>query len=244
MSKLEDLIAELKLAGLEAALSRQMENPQYRDLPFEDRLLQLLQAESAERLSRKIKRNMAQARFKDLNARAEDIDYSIPRGLDKSAMLSLISGEYLHKKQNILITGPTGTGKSFIAQALANMAVRDGHTARYYRLPRLMDEMKLARLDGTYVKGLNKIAKYNLLILDDFGINPLTADDANDLLEVIEDRANISSVIVTSQLPVDRWYDYLNNDTVADAILDRLLHSSHKIKLKGESIRKIQADNA
>ncbi|XOB66212.1 IS21-like element helper ATPase IstB [Deferribacteres bacterium DY0037] len=244
MSKLENLIAELKLAGLEAALSRQMENPQYRDLPFEDRLLQLLQAESAERLSRKIKRNMAQAKFKDLNARVEDIDYTIPRGLDKSAMLSLISGGYLHKKQNILITGPTGTGKSFIAQALANMAVRDGLTARYYRLPRLMDEMKLARLDGTYVKGLNKIARYNLLILDDFGINPLTADDANDLLEVIEDRAGISSVIVTSQLPVDRWYDYLNNDTVADAILDRLLHSSHKIKLKGESIRKIQADNA
>jgi DNA replication protein DnaC len=229
---------------MQAALDRQLENPHYGELPFEERLSQLLLAEASERASRKISRNMKAAKFKDCSARAEDIDYRMPRGLDKSVMLSLIGGDYLARKQNILVTGPTGTGKSFISQALGNRAVCDGYTSRYYRIPRLMEELKLARLDGTYVKTLEKLARFNLLVLDDLGINPLSADDANDLLEVIEDKIGSGSLIVTSQLPLERWYDYLNNDTVADAILDRLLHGSHKIKLKGESIRKSLSETA
>lgn len=241
---LEDLLNTLGLTGFHTALHRQLDDPGYRDVPFEDRLHQLLQAELTDRMNRKIKRNMAHAKFKDRTARVEDIDYRIPRGLEKSLIISLIGGEYLSRKQNVILTGPTGTGKSYIAQALAYRAICDGYTARYYRLPRLMEDMKLARLDGSYMKLLNRIARFQLLILDDFGINPLSADDANDLLEVIEDRVGVSCTIVTSQLPIDRWYDYLNNDTVADAILDRLVHSSHKIKMKGESVRKLQAESA
>jgi DNA replication protein DnaC len=244
MSALNNLLANLNLKGMQTALDRQLENPHYGELPFEERLSQLLLAEASERASRKISRNLKAAKFKDRSARAEDIDYRMPRGLDKSVMLSLIGGDYLARKQNILITGPTGTGKSFISQALGNRAVCDGYTSRYYRIPRLMEELKLARLDGTYVKTLEKLARFNLLVLDDLGINPLSADDANDLLEVIEDKIGSGSLIVTSQLPQERWYDYLNNDTVADAILDRLLHGSHKIKLKGESIRKSLSETA
>lgn len=244
MSALNNLLADLNLKGMQTALDRQIENPHYGELPFEERLSQLLLAEASERASRKISRNLKAAKFKDRSARAEDIDYRMPRGLDKSVMLSLIGGDYLKRKQNILITGPTGTGKSFISQALANRSVCDGYTCRYYRIPRLMEELKLARLDGTYVKTLEKLARFNLLVLDDLGINPLSADDANDLLEVIEDKIGSGSIIITSQLPLERWYDYLNNDTVADAILDRLLHGSHKIKLKGESIRKSQSETA
>jgi len=239
-----DLMKEMGFSGMESALSRQQENPEYQDMPFDDRLYQLLQAEQTGRMSRKIKRSITRAKLKDRYARVEDIDYSISRGLDKSVILFLVTGEYLNRKQNILTTGPTGTGKSFLAQALAQRAICDGFTARYYRMPRLMEDLKLARLDGTYMKTLSQIARFNLLILDDFGINPLSADDANDLLEVVEDRVGVSSTIITSQLPISRWYDYLNNDTVADAILDRLLHSSHKINLKGESVRKLQAESA
>jgi len=241
---LDNLLNELGLKGFSLALRRQMEDAKYLEVSFEERLVQLLQSEQIERMNRKIKRNMSMAKIKEKNARVEDIDYRIKRGLDKSLMLSLISGDYLKRKQNILITGPTGTGKSYIAQSLANRAIYDGYTARYYRLPRLMEELKLWRVEGTYMKHLARISRFNLLILDDFGINPLRADEANDLLEIIEDRVGISSTIVTSQLPIESWYDYLNNDTVADAILDRLIHSSYKLKLEGESVRKLKANCA
>ena len=240
--ELSNLLSQLNLKGFNAALTKQQENPVYNELSFEERLLQLLQAELSERMNRKIKRNLVAAKLKENMARVEDIDYSIPRGLDKSVMVSLIGGEYLRRKQNIIITGPTGTGKSYIAQALANRAILDGYTARYYRVSRLMEDLKLARLEGDYVKMLSRLAKFNLLILDDFGINPLEADEANDLLEVIEDRVGVNSTIITSQLPIDSWYDCLNNATVADAILDRLVYSSHKINLSGESIRKLKSE--
>ena len=241
---LENLLNELGFKGFSAALRRQLDDPKYLDVSFEERLVQLLQAEHIERMNRKIKRNIGVAKLKEKNARVEDIDYSIKRSLDKSLMLSLIAGDYLKRKQNILITGHTGTGKSYIAQALAYRAICDGYTAKYYRVPRLMEELKLARLDGTYMKNLARISRFNLLILDDFGIKPLSSDDANDLLEIIEDRVGVSATIVTSQLPIESWYDYLNNDTVADAILDRLVHSSYKIEMDGDSVRKLQAKNA
>lgn len=237
-----DLMRNLGFVGMETALRRQQESPQYLEMPFEDRLYQLLQAEETERINRKIKCNITRAKLKDRYARIEDIDYGIPKRLDKSLMLSLVSGDYVRRKQNIIITGATGTGKSYIAQALAYRAICDGFTARYYRMPRLMEDLKLSRLNGTYINTLNQIARFHLLILDDFGISPLGSDDANDLLEVIEDRVRVSSTIITSQLPLDNWYDYLNNETVADAILDRLIHNSYKIDLKGESVRKIKAE--
>ncbi|KAA0256808.1 transposase [Deferribacter autotrophicus] len=240
--ELDNLLSQLSLKGFSAALTKQQENPVYNEMPFEERLIQLLQAELSERLNRKIKRNLAAAKLKEKMARVEDIDYGIQRGLNKSIMTSLIGGDYLRRKQNIIITGPTGTGKSYIAQALANRAILDGYTARYYRVPRLMEELKLARLEGDYIKMLSRLARFNLLILDDFGISAFEADEANDLLEVIEDRVGVNSTIVTSQLPIDNWYDCLKNATVADAILDRLVHSSHKIKLSGESVRKLKSE--
>ena len=138
-------------------------------------------------------------------------------------------------------TGKTGASKSYLAQAIANRSIVDGFRAFYIRVPALLEQIAIARADGSYTNFLRKLAKFHLLILDDFGINPLSADDATNLLEIIEDRVNLSSVITTSQLPASKWYEYLNNDTVADAILDRIVHSSHRVEIKGDSMRKIMS---
>jgi DNA replication protein DnaC len=181
------------------------------------------------------------AKLKDRSASMDQIEYLPKRGLDKSVILSLSSCNFIDKNQNILITGATGTGKSFLAQALARVAISEGYKTRYYRVTTLLEEIKMARLDGSYTKTLAKIAKFKLLILDDFGVTPLKGDEINDLFEIIEDRAFSGSIIITAQLPIKEWHAYLGNETIADAMMDRLIHTAHKIALKGDSMRKFLA---
>jgi DNA replication protein DnaC len=231
----------LGFSGFKSALQRQSEDTSFSQLSFEERLYGLLEAEKSERRDKKIKRLISQAKLKDKQAALDMIEYSAKRGLDRSYILSLASGEYIKKRQNILITGATGVGKSFLAQALAKQAVFEQFSARYYRVSRLLEEIKIARLDGNYTKTLQKLSRIDLLILDDFGVTPLKSDELNDLFEVIEERTLSGSTIITAQLPVKEWHSYLGNATIADAMMDRLIHSSHRIELKGESMRKVMA---
>jgi DNA replication protein DnaC len=234
-------LTTLGFTGCKHALEKQMEEVNYSKLTFEERLYQILEKEINERNNRKIKRLLTLAKFKDQQASLDALEYSSKRGLERSTVLSLATGNYITKKQNILITGPTGVGKSFVAQALAKQAIFEGYSARYYRVTRLLEEIKLARLDGTYTRALARISKYNLLILDDFGIAPLKSDEVNDLFEIIEERTLSGSTIITAQLPVKEWHAYLGNETIADAMMDRLIYSAHRIEMKGESMRKTLA---
>ena len=171
----------------------------------------------------------------------EQIRYLTKRNLDKSVISSLATGHFISKHQNILITGATGTGKSFLAQALARRSISLGYPTKYYRVSTLLEEIKSSRLDGSYTKTLTKLSKFKLLLLDDFGITPLTHDELNDLFELVEDRVFEGSFIITAQLPVKQWHAYLGNQTIADAMMDRLINGSHKIELKGPSMRQYLA---
>lgn len=243
-SQLNDLLDQLGLKGFQRALQKQLSEPGYGDLGFEERLYHCLSAERSERDNRRIKRLLSLAKLKDQNASMESIEYGARRGLEKSVLLSLASNDYLSRQQNILITGATGVGKSFLAQALGKNAIHEGHSTRYTRIPQLLEEIKIARAAGHYTKTLSQLSRYKLLILDDFGITPLKNDEISDLFEVIEERTFSGSTIVTAQLPIKEWHAYLGNETIADAILDRLVHGSHKIELQGESMRKIKGDAA
>ena len=169
------------------------------------------------------------------------LDYRPERSLNKSQIQSLASLNFIRAHQNIIITGKTGTGKSYLAQAFANRAIIKGHRAHYVRTPSLLEEIRISRMDGTYTNLLKKYSRFNLLVLDDFGVAAMHDDDATTLFEIIEDRTEINSTIITSQLPVSEWYNYLNNNTIADAILDRVVHSSHRLELLGQSMRKLKS---
>jgi len=242
LSTLTQQLDTLGFSGFKAALLRQSEDANYAQLPFEERLYQLLEAEQSERTNKKIKRLLSQAKLKDRQASLEKVEYAAKRGLERSYILSLASGEYIAKGQNILITGATGVGKSFLAQALAKQAIFEGYSAKYYRVTRLLEEIKIARLEGSYTKALQKLSRIHLLILDDFGVTPLKADELNDLFEVIEERTLSGSTIITAQLPVKEWHNYLGSATIADAMMDRLIYSAHRIEMKGESMRKVMAE--
>ena len=242
LSTLTQQLDALGFNGFKAALQRQSEDTNYIQLPFEERLYQLLEAEQNERRDRKIKRLLSQAKLKDKQASLDMVEYAAKRGLQRSQILSLASGEYISKGQNILITGATGVGKSFLAQALAKQAIFEGYSARYYRVTRLLEDIKIARLDGSYTKTIQRLSRINLLILDDFGVTPLKADELSDLFEVIEERTLAGSTIITAQLPVKEWHNYLGNATIADAMMDRLIYSAHRIEMKGESMRKVMAE--
>ncbi len=242
LSTLTQQLDILGFTGLRAALQRQSEDANYAQLPFEERLYQLLEAEQSERREKKIKRLLSQAKLKDRQAALDQIEYSAKRGLERSQILSLASGEYIAKGQNVLITGATGVGKSFLAQALAKQAIFEGYSARYYRISRLLEEIKIARLEGSYTKTLQKLSRISLLILDDFGVTPLKADELGDLFEVIEERTLSGSTIITAQLPVKEWHNYLGSATIADAMMDRLIYAAHRIEMKGESMRKVLSE--
>lgn len=235
-------LRQLKLNGMAHALAMQTEQPgHYDELSFDERIQLLVDNEARDREQRKQTRLLKSAKLK-LHANAQDIDYSHPRGLKKAQMATLLQCEWLTKHQNLLLTGPCGSGKTYLACALAHTACMKGHSAKYYRLSRLMLELTQAKADGTYSKVLQQIAKIEMLILDDWGLEPLKAAQRNDLMEIMDDRNGATSTVIISQLPTDEWYQSIGDNTLADAILDRLMHNAHRIKLKGESMRKTQSE--
>ena len=238
-----DTLNRLKLHGMALALSEQMtQGAAAEGLAFEERLALLIDREELDRENRRMTRLLQLAQLKIRAAVIEDLDYRSRTGLDRSQIASLASCDWIRANQSVLIHGATGAGKSYLACALAHQACRQGLSALYTRAPRLFEELKLCHADGTLRKRLAAIAKVSVLIIDDFAIAPIGARERNDLLELLDDRVGTRSCIVTSQLPASEWHDYIGDPTLADAILDRLVHSAHRIHLESkESMRKREA---
>ncbi len=227
----------MKLMGMAEAFRRQVEDPGNAQLSFEERLAMLVDQQGDWRQNKALGRRMKNARFK-LEATIEDIDYRHPRRLDRPLIRSLSACEWVSQHHNLIITGPCGVGKSFLACALAQKAVRDGFTAIYVRAPRLLSDLALARADGSFPKLLDRIARIDVLVVDDWAMAPLSDSDRRDFLEICDDRYLTRSTVLTSQVPITHWHDQIGDPTIADSILDRLVHNAHRIELAGASMRK------
>lgn len=236
-----DKLDALGLFGMALGLREQLESSQYTSLSFDERLGLLVDREAEIRDSRRLALRLKAAKLRQ-EATVEDIDFRTPRGLDRSVIMSLAQASWVSAKHNLLITGPTGAGKSFVATALAHAAIRRGHTALYIRTPRLLADLAISRGDGRYVRRLAQLARLSLLVVDDFLLTAPNIVEAKDLLEVIDDRSQLRSTLVVSQLPVENWHPALAaaDPTLADAILDRLIHNAHRLALKGNSMRRRQ----
>jgi DNA replication protein DnaC len=235
-------LRSLRVPGMVEALEQQLEQPAtHSDLSFEQRLNLMIDRELTYRSNNKIQRLLKTASLK-LQAYPEDIDYQHPRGLDKNQFASLLSCQWIEQHQNVLITGPTGCGKTYLGCVLATQACQLGYSVRYYRSSRLLESLSIAHGDGRFTKLINQIAKTDLLVLDDWGLEALTLGQRNDVLELMEDRHGSRSTLITSQVPVKNWHAAIGDPTLADAILDRLLHNAHRLQLKGDSMRKVLSD--
>jgi len=234
---------QMKLTGMLRAFKQTTETNFAYNFTADELLAYLIDAEWEDRHNRKLNRLMSNARFR-YRASIEQIDFTQSRELDKNFLLRLAGCEWLRKAENVLITGATGTGKSFIASALGHQACTEGFRVLYFNSLKLFSKLKFAKAEGTYDKELKKIKQQNLLILDDFGLHPIDEQSKLILLELLEDRYGESSTLIASQFPSQSWYEMINNPTVADAILDRLVHNSHQIQLKGESMRKTIKNNS
>jgi DNA replication protein DnaC len=235
-----DKLAQLRLSAFRAALEEQLHNPQYADLSFEDRLGLLVDHECAQRDNNRLQRRLKAARL-SLPATMEDLDLSPARGLDRRLVLQLAQGEWIHQTLNILVLGPTGVGKTFLACALGHAACRQHFNVRYERTSRLLQQTALAHADGSYPKLLDAFARIQVLVLDDWLRDPLTRLQSQDLLEILDDRYGRSSTLVATQVPVAEWHARFPDPTIGDAILDRLVHNAYRLTLKGESRRKVEA---
>lgn len=232
-----DQLRTLRLDGMVHAIEEQAISVAASELPFDDRLTMLVQREVDWRDDKRVARLLKAARLKVSAACIEDINWRASRSLDRSLVATLAGGDWLRHARNLLITGATGCGKTWLACALAHQAARTGFSVLYVRAARLFDELQVAHGDGSFARRLTQLAKLDLLLIDDFAISPIGASERNDLLELLDDRVGTRSTIITSQLPVKAWHTYLNDPTLADAILDRIVHSSHRIDLKGRSLR-------
>lgn len=232
----------LRLDAMADGLIEQRNHPDYSGLDFEERLALLVDRELTERSNRRVARCLKTAKLRT-SAVIEDIDFHSPRGLSKPAILTLARSDWVDSHQTVTIVGATGVGKTYLACALANAAIRHGHTALYLRSPRLFDDLAIARADGRLARLMATWARTAVLVIDDFLVRPLNPDQAADLLEVIDDRAGLRSTIVTSQLPIAHWHEAMGDDTIADAVLDRLLEKAHRIELAGESLRRAGTTN-
>jgi DNA replication protein DnaC len=234
-------LTTLRFTGMAAALDEQMQMESLDDLSFEERLGILLDREMAVRQSKRMNTRLRKAKLRQESC-IEDIDFRHPRSLDKSLVMRLAGCEWIKEHNNLIITGPTGVGKTYLACAFAQKACREGFNTIYLRMTKLFEDLSLAKGDGRYLKLLTSFAKADLLVLDDYGLNELNREQRHDFLEILEDRHGLKSTLVTSQLPIDLWHEQIGDPTLADAILDRLVHSAHKIKLNGDSMRKKNAN--
>jgi len=235
-----DQLKTLRCEGMLEALQEQLNAPDINRLSFDERFALLIERECITRENRKLTNRLRQAKLKE-EACLEDIEYSPKRQLSKTVITRLAECSWISRKENILITGPTGAGKTYLACAFANQACRQGYGARYIRLPKLFQAITIAKADGSYIKLMEYVAKLPLLILDDWGIAPMNDANRRDLLEIIDDRYHRSSTLVTSQLPVQNWHESIGDATFGDAILDRLIHNAHRIEVQGPSMREIIA---
>lgn len=239
-NRITEKLGELKLPGMMLAYEEQEQMPGSSELTFAERLLLLLEREHLQRENRRLTRLLKRSQLRT-TATIEDLDFRGGRGLQRTVVLSLATGEWVQRAQNLIITGPTGAGKSYLAGALLTSACRAGLSGRYYRLTQLLYALKLAHADGTYARFLQLTQKFALLVIDDWGIPNLTADDRERLLEVLDDRGGVRATLIAAQLPIEQWHAYIGDQTLADAICDRLVHGAHRVVLAGESMRKRRA---
>jgi DNA replication protein DnaC len=235
-----DKLSALRLDGMAQALEEQRRQPDMGQLEFEERLALLVERQWLWQENRALARRLRYARFK-LAATLEDIDYRHPRGLKRAQIEQLRASQWVQKRHNCLITGPTGSGKTYLACALGHQACRDGHRVCYYYAPKLFRELQNAQADGSLMKLFKRVARAALLVIDDFGLGGVAGRQYRDLLEILDDRHGLGATLMTSQFPVHQWHELINDATVADAILDRLVHNAYRLELKGESLRKIKA---
>ena len=231
----------MKLNGMAEAFKEQTLQPDLAELSFEERFAFLVDRQWTWKEERRMKRLLSQAKLK-INACIEDVDFRTPRGLQKSVILQLASCDWVKNAHNVIITGPTGAGKTYLACALANRACRMGFSAFYIRIPKLFHDLAMAKADGSYSKTMKKLTRSKVLVLDDLGLAPMSSQERRDLLEVVEDRHELASTIVAAQLPIEHWHDNIQDPTIADAVLDRLVHNAYKINLEGESMRKLRSN--